>query len=154
MILEKHKKTPLVSPQPAFYMTGCARSTHWLHPPTWIGFCLFIALKFNYRFLLSVFCFRFYMTDFARSTIWLHSPTWIDFSLFFPAWGIRPLFNRASFLRRILLLEGGGEAKLPPPLQPPTHLTSSSTGCKSMKTKRLGMKAIRATHMQARTIIT
>ena len=64
--------------------------------------------------------------DTACSTYWLHSPTWIDFwveycvvvqsmlyakrFLFFSACGIRPLFNRASFLRRILLLAGGSKA--------------------------------------------
>ena len=55
MILAKNKKTPLVSPQPTFYMTGFARSTHWLNPPTWIDFRLNIALKSNQCFLLNVF---------------------------------------------------------------------------------------------------
>ena len=44
-------------------------------------------------------------------------------------------------------LKGGG-SKASPPLQPPTHLKCSFLEL------RLGVKAIRATHTQARTIIT
>ena len=83
MIVAKIQKSYLVSPQPTyFYITDFVRSTHWLYPPTRFDFWLIMALKFSYRFLLSVFCFRFYMTDFVRSTHWFYSPTWIDFWLF------------------------------------------------------------------------
>ena len=59
---------------------------------------------------------------------------------------IRPLFNRASVLRRYYIYAGGTAA--PSPLHPLRHLLC---GCKSMKTKKLGMKAIRATHTQIGT---
>ena len=64
-----------------FYMTDFVRSTRWFYPPTWIDFWLIMALKFSYRFLLSVFCFRFYMTGYRASTHWLYPPTWVDFWL-------------------------------------------------------------------------
>ena len=57
MIVGKTQKTRLVSPQPAFYITGFARLTNWLHPPTWIDFWLIMTLKFNQCFLLNILCF-------------------------------------------------------------------------------------------------
>ena len=70
----KKQKTHLVSPQPTcFYITGYRAFNFRFLSPTWIGFWLFIALKSNQCFLLSVFCFRFDMTDcgFVVGFAWL-----------------------------------------------------------------------------------
>ena len=83
--------------------------------------------------------------------------------LFFPPEACCLHFREAIQPRRILYYTGGRQSR--PPVPPWTFTTKNvengakqisehSTGCKNMKTKRLGMKAINATHTQARTIIT
>ena len=47
MSLNVNKKTHLVSPRPAFYITGDHVFNNRQYPPTWIYFWLIIALKFN-----------------------------------------------------------------------------------------------------------
>ena len=64
---------------------------------------------------------------------------------FFTAWGIRPHFISGVCPTADFITCRGKQSF---PLQPPTHLKCSFLGL------RLGVKAIRATHMQLRTIIT
>ena len=45
------------APTNVFLYNGLRASTYWLLSPTWIDFRKSKALKFNYRFLLNVFCF-------------------------------------------------------------------------------------------------
>ena len=102
----------------------------------------------------------FYITDFVRSAHWLYSPTWIDFRMskalkfnqcflldifcFFRL-GHPPSFQSGVFPTADIITWRGKQSF---PLQPPTHLKCSFLGL------RLGVKTIRATHTQARTIIT
>ena len=55
----KTKNTPSFAPTCVFLYDGLCAFNFWVHPPTWVDFWLFMALKSNQCFLLNIFCFRF-----------------------------------------------------------------------------------------------
>ena len=74
-------KKLLVSPQPTyFYITDFVRQHIDFIPQRGMTFGCLLALKFNYRFLLSVFCFKFIYNGLCAFNFRFHSPTWIDFT--------------------------------------------------------------------------